>query len=220
MAQPRRGLTLIELLVPLAILAVLIGLLVPAVQQARSAAARASCANHLRQLGVALHGHHDTRRWLPVPWAGGDAAHPTLYTSLLPFVEQAVQNPVAPQPVAVFLCPARRGPAVGPRADYGAARHPQRNWDNPLGWVSALGGWEPDRPNGVALAEVAGADGTAATLLLAHKALAPAEYAAPADDPAAWAADGYWSAAPGRHLRSPNFFVPDTAGPVEVCGSC
>jgi len=121
----RRGLTLVEVAVVLVVIGILIGLLLPAVQQAREAARRTQCRNHLKQFGLAMHNYHDAWRVLPpgaLSWSRFPEMQTSAHSRLLPYFESGgpryddAFNPpwqdVTPDwtrfAIPVFVCPSHR----------------------------------------------------------------------------------------------------------------
>jgi prepilin-type N-terminal cleavage/methylation domain-containing protein len=119
-AVRRRGFTLIELLVVIAIIAILMALLLPAVQQAREAARRSQCKNNLKQIGLAMHNYHDTFGVIPPGDLSGGYTRTSAFVSILSHIDQApmynlydfnkphtdiVNQQVVTQRIPTYLCP-------------------------------------------------------------------------------------------------------------------
>jgi prepilin-type N-terminal cleavage/methylation domain-containing protein/prepilin-type processing-associated H-X9-DG protein len=125
LSRGRRGFTLIELLVVIAIIAILIGLLLPAVQKVREAAARMSCQSNMKQIGIALHSYNDANGSLPLGQPDDDGRSWSWRVKLLPYVEQdpAYKSLLA---AGVFLAP---DTGMNPVIDATQTGNEQRNID-------------------------------------------------------------------------------------------
>jgi hypothetical protein len=187
-------------LVVVGIIAILIGLLLPAVQKAREAAGRVRCANHLKQMALAVHHYHDAKGYLPTggtDWfdlptrdATGALVDPPKQNAgwmvqILPFIEQdnlyrlADNAAFMATPVETYFCPSRRPPTVK------TAIHGLRAMNDYCS-VSGPGGESPNFGPyyGMIVRNSAGTirlssvtDGTSNTMMLAEKRMDPAYYA-------------------------------------------
>jgi prepilin-type N-terminal cleavage/methylation domain-containing protein/prepilin-type processing-associated H-X9-DG protein len=148
----RRAFTLIELLVVIAIIAVLIGLLLPAVQKVRASAARIKCANNLKQIGLAMHNYESATGNLPPTGyfpVGGPNVTWSALARLLPYVEQdnlyksinfdapySTQPNVSKMRIPIFVCPSDNNAETGKLNSSGVLTH----W--PINYAVNNGRWQ------------------------------------------------------------------------------
>lgn len=200
----RRGLSLIELLVVIAILAVLLALLLPAVQRARECANRTRCCNNLKQMGLAVQDHIALKGYYPPAWVNSSTAAAQEYPGwgwgaiLLPWLDQGAlfgqlglpgslfgggNSPAQPNwltetPLPVYRCPSDYGPAINDRR----YNHALSNYRAVLGPGDAGEGFQPGVDGGGAMGNNSTVadipDGAANTVMLGECAYDAVHWAA------------------------------------------
>jgi prepilin-type N-terminal cleavage/methylation domain-containing protein len=188
----RDGFTLIELLVVIAIIAILISLLVPAVQKVREAASRTQCANNMKNIGLAMHMYQDSNKRLPAGWVvnatGTVAPSPgwSWSTLILPYIEQqGLYNLISPDvltpggppnaapaaplltALAVLMCPADSSSTVNSNFTTGGVPFGKTNYVINR-WV--LGPDNNTRPTGLSVQSIK--DGSSNTFMLGERDMA------------------------------------------------